>query len=95
MVDSFQIKLDENDTSKHPSGDGLFSEGTGKPSDQKEKEQLHTTAAKGSCISKRARPDMQLTVAVSCARAQNPNGSDPDKLAKLLKFLNGARNKKS
>ena len=94
MVDTFPIKFEKEDTSKYPSGDKLFDEGTGELLDQKEKEQFHTTTAKGLYISKRARPDIQLTIAVLCTRVQKPNQSDWDKLVKLLKFLNGTRNKK-
>lgn len=45
-------------------------------------------------VSNRGRPDTQLTVTMSCTRAQNPNKSDWDKPAMLLKFLNGTKNKK-
>ena len=58
------------------------------------KEQFHTTTAKGLYVSKRARPDIQLTIAVLCTRVQNPRRNDWNKLVKLLRFLNGTRGKK-
>lgn len=61
VVDTFQIEFDKDDESKHPSGDRSFDKGTGESLDQKDEAQFHTTTAKGSCISKRARPDLQLS----------------------------------
>jgi len=94
MVDTFPIELDKDDIRKYPAGDKLFDEGTGEILNEKDKEQFHTTTAKGLYISKRARPDIQLTIAVLCTRVQNPNKDDWNKLIHLLKFLNGTRNKK-
>ena len=87
MVDTFPIKVGEEDTSTCPLGNKLFEEGIGALLSQKDKDQFRTTTAKGLYISKRARPDIQLTVAVLCT-------SDWDKLIRLLKFLNGIRKKK-
>ena len=53
VVDTFPIKFDKEDASEHPSGDGSCDEGTGKLLNQKDEEQLHTTAAKGLHISKK------------------------------------------
>ena len=47
--------------------------------------------AKGLFVCKRARPDIQPTIAVLCTRVKAPNESDWDKLIRLLKFLNGTR----
>ena len=88
MVDTFPIKVGEEDTSTCPLGNKLFEEGIGALLSQKDKDQFRTTTAKGLYISKRARPDIQLTVAMLCTRVQNPNKSDWDKLMRLLKFLN-------
>ena len=94
MVDSFPIEFEENNTSASPAGEKLFEEGTGEALNKMEKEQSHTTVAKGLYISKRARPDIQLAVAVLCTRVQQPNKNDWDKLIRLLKFLNSTRNKR-
>jgi len=45
-------------------------------------------------LSKRARPDIQPTIAVLCTRVKAPNGSDWKKLDRLLRYLNGTRDKK-
>ena len=94
MVDIFPIEFEENNTSASPAGEKLFEEGTGEALNKMEKEQFHTTVAKGLYISKRARPDIQLAVAVLCTRVQQLNKNDWDKLIRLLKFLNGTRNKR-
>lgn len=83
VVDTFQDGMSE-----HPSNYGSFNEGNGALLKQKDKEQFHVMTAKGPNVSKRASPDAQQTVAVSCAGAQNPSN-----LICLLKFLNRTRKK--
>ena len=94
MIDSFPIKFGKEDTSKYPADKDLFDEGTEELLNDEEKEQFHTTTAKGLYVSKRARPDIQLAIAVLCTRVQNPRRNDWNKLVKLLRFLNGTRGKK-
>lgn len=55
---------------------------------------FHAIVAKGLFLSKRARPDVHLTIAVLCTRVKNPNEDDWRKLTKLIKYLNGTRNDK-
>ena len=47
--------------------------------------------AKGLFLCKRARPDIQPTIAVLCTRVKKPNKSDWNKLVRLLKYCNGTR----
>ena len=51
MVDTFPIKLGEEDTSTYPSENTLVEEGTGELLSQKDKEKFHTTTANGLDIS--------------------------------------------
>jgi hypothetical protein len=52
---------------------------------------MHTMAAKGLFLCKRARPDIQPTIAVLCTRVKEPNQSDWTKLVRMMRFLNGTR----
>ena len=49
------------------------------------------TIAKGLFLCKRARPDVQSTVAMSATRVAKPNQHDWFKLVRLMKYLNGTR----
>ena len=51
----------------------------------------HTVVAKGLFVCKRARPDIQPTIAVLCSRVKEPQQSDWSKLIHMLKYLNGKR----
>ena len=61
--------------------------------DAKQSETYHKTVARALFISKRARPDIQPTVAVLATRVKGPMESDWKKLVRLLKYLNGTREK--
>jgi len=52
---------------------------------------FHTFIAKALFACKRARPDIQPTVAALCTRVKEPNQDDWNKLIRLLKFINGMR----
>ena len=56
-------------------------------------EQFHTTVAKGLFLSKRARPDIQTTIAFLCTQVQQPMDTDWFKLVGLIKYLNATRKK--
>jgi hypothetical protein len=47
--------------------------------------------AKALFLCKRARPDIQPTIAVLCTRVKGPNEADWAKLVRLMKYLNGMR----
>ena len=51
----------------------------------------HTMVAKALFLCKRARPDIQPTIAVLCTRLKGPNEADWAKLVRLMKYLNGTR----
>jgi hypothetical protein len=74
-----------------PASSSLFEVGKSKPLDQKRAEVFHTTVAKGLYLSKRARPDIQPTIAVLCTRVKAPNETDWSKLIRMMKYLNGTR----
>ena len=91
MVDDFPLKFKPDDIEATPAADDLFSAGKGPLLDKNQKEQFHTTVAKGLFVCKRARPDIHETIAVLCTRTQKPNESDWKKLLRLLKYCNGTR----
>ena len=49
----------------------------------------HTMVAKALFRCKRARPDIQPTIAVLCTRVKDPNEADWAKLIRLMNYLNG------
>jgi hypothetical protein len=94
MIETFPEQLKSTQTSHVPATDDLFAAGDGKLLEKERKELFHTIVAKGLFLSKRARPDIHLTIAVLCTRVKNPNEDDWRKLTKLIKYLNGTRNDK-
>ena len=89
MIDSLSEKI--TGTEKTAAAEDLFAEGNSEKLNKDRAEEFHTTVAKGLFVCKRARPDIQPTIAVLCTRVKAPNESDWDKLIRLLKFLNGTR----
>ena len=47
---------------------------------------MHSFVAKGLFISKRARPDIVLVIAVLATRVNKPTKSDQEKLIRLIKY---------
>ena len=87
------MEFKTEDTALTPAGNDLFEIGKGNKLDKKGAECFHQTVARALFISKRARPDIQPTVAVLATRVKSPNASDWKKLIRLLKYLNGTRKK--
>ena len=79
------------DTAITPASGGLFNEGQGKKLDQDRADAYHTMVAKALFLCKRARPDIQPTIAVLCTRVKSPNEADWAKLVRLMKYLNGTK----
>ena len=59
---------------------------------KKQAETFHTIVAKGVFVVKRARPDIQTTIAYLCTRVSKPTEGDWSKLVRLIKYLNGTKN---
>ena len=55
------------------------------------KEAFHSCVAKGLFIGKRARPDIQMPIAVLSSRVTNPNKNDLQKLIRIAKYLRGTK----
>ena len=91
MIDDFPETLNKMDTVRTPAVESLFNAGQQKKLDKNRAQSFHTTVAKGLFVSKRARPDIQPTIALLCSRVKNPNESDWTKLVRLMKYLNGTR----
>ena len=53
----------------------------------KEREEYHTTTAQLLYLSKRARPDLQTSIAFHCTRVQHPDRDDEKKLARTIRYL--------
>jgi Reverse transcriptase (RNA-dependent DNA polymerase) len=87
MLNDFPVKFKKGDKVPSPAGDDLFSVGNGPLLSKERQEIFHTIVAKGLYICKRARLDIQPTIAVLCTRTKAPNESDWKKLIRLMKFL--------
>jgi len=93
MIEDAPMVIKENDKATTPATDKLFEESKGKSLNLKLCEGYHRTVAKGLFASKRARPDIQPTIAVMCTRVQEPKENDIIKLKRLLKYLNATKEK--
>jgi hypothetical protein len=91
MLEVFPEKIKSTDTLVTPASDGLFNEGQGKKLNEERADAYHTMVAKALFLCKRARPDIQPTIAVLCTRVKGPNEADWAKLVRLMKYLNGRR----
>ena len=94
MLETFPVQLNEKQTARTPAGDNLFDEGRGKKLNKERAEAFHTTVAKGLFLCKRARPDIQQPISLLCTRVKDPNESDWNKLVRMMKYLNGTRDKR-
>jgi hypothetical protein len=93
MINEFPVKLGKKDVAKTPAGDNLLNLGTGAKLYTKRSEVFHTFVAKGLFLCKRARPDIQQAISVLCTRVKDPNQADWEKLMRVMKYLNGTRDK--
>ena len=93
MLEEFPMEFKGEHTALTPAANDLFEIGKGNKLDKKTAECFHKTVARALFIAKRARPDIQPTVAVLATRVKSPNESDWKKLIRLLKYLNGTRKK--
>ena len=91
MLDVFPEKITSTDTALTPASHGLFNEGQGKKLNEERADAYHTMIAKALFLCKRARPDIQPTIAVFCTQVKGPNEADWAKLVRLMKYLNGTR----
>ena len=91
MLDTFPIKFKDGDAVNTPAADNLFKVDGSKPLEKNQAELFHTTVAKALFLCKRARPDVQPTVAFLCTRVRQPNCGDWKKLLRLMKYLSGTK----
>ena len=77
---------------KTPANDNLFKVNEKSPRLSREKaEEFHTTVARALFLSKRARPDIQPTVAFLCTRVKNPTIEDWGKLLRFMSYMKVTR----
>jgi hypothetical protein len=74
-----------------PAGEHLFNIDEDNPTllGEDDATMFHHNTAKLLFLSKRARPDIQLAVAVLCTIVQHPDTDDNKKLGRLMKYLEG------
>jgi hypothetical protein len=93
MIRNFPKELKSTDVAETPAGDGLFNQGQGRKLPTERAEAYRMMVAKGLFLCKRARPDIQPTIAVLCTRVKDWNEADWGKLVRLMKYLNGTKKK--
>ena len=80
-------------TAETPAGESLLDTGKGKALDATKHKAYHTTVARGLFLCKRARPDIQPTIAVLSTRVKKPIETDWKKLVRMMKYLYGTKDK--
>jgi hypothetical protein len=97
MIDNLQKILDDlpeefNGTALTPAATHLMTVDETQPKVSEEKAQLfHTNVAKTLFLCKRARPDIQPTVAFLTTRVQSTNEDDYRKLIRMIQFLRATK----
>ena len=66
MLEEFPMDLNKTDMARMPAAEDLFNEGQGNDLTMDCKEAFHRVVAKGLFVSKRARPDIHLTITTLC-----------------------------
>ena len=96
MLECFPVKFSKMDKARTPANENLFNQGQKqrKKLNKQQAEIFHTTVAKGLFLAKRARPDIQTTIAYLCTRVKEPDEGDWEKLIRLLRYLNGTEEAK-
>jgi hypothetical protein len=92
-LDDFEKLYPRVKMSTIPASISLFKPGNGRLLSPNDKSQFHTFIAKLLYLSKRTRPDIQLTVLYLCTRVREPTKEDFSKLLKLLGYLKLTKNK--
>ena len=83
------MELDK--TASTPAAEDLFTINEDSPKiDKGHSEVFHTFTAKGLFACKRARPDLQVAIALLCTRVKGPNEDDWKKLLRLLHYIKGS-----
>eukprot|EP01033_Poteriospumella_lacustris_P011502 gene11502-8187_t len=78
---------DVEGTSTSPAPRDLFTLRESPALDADDKARFHTMVAKLAYLAKRTRPDILTAISFLSTRVQEPNKSDADKLAKVMKYL--------
>ena len=88
-------KLDEYEVegcASTPATDRLFEISEGSPTLNKaQREEYHSRVAKLLYLAKRVRPDILTAVACLSTRVQSPTEQDNEKLARVLRYVNGTK----
>ena len=91
MVDQFGDSYSCDSKADSPAANDLFSLGSGEILSGQKRDDFHTFVMKGMFACKRARPDIQMPIALLATRVNQPNADDWKKLTRVMRFLNGTR----
>ena len=87
MINDFLEPISK--THAAPASEKLFSIHQSPKLDSKRKDSFHHFVARALFVAKRARPDIQPTIAFLCMRVQKPTEEDWYKLIRMMKYLHG------
>jgi hypothetical protein len=91
MLKHFPQTFKEYEVATMPASNALFNKGQGRILHKERADMYHTMVAKALFLCKRARPDIEQTIAVLCTRVKEPNKADWNKLVRMMKYLNSTR----
>jgi hypothetical protein len=88
-----ELPTDMNGVAPSPAANHLFKVNDSDPKklEKDTSDMFHRNVAKLLFLSKRARPDIQTSVAFLCTRVKEPDHDDYKKLARVMKYLRGTR----
>jgi hypothetical protein len=91
MIEHFGEDLSE--PAKTPAAQHLFQvREDAQPLNEKQAQKFHNTVAKGLFLCKRARLDLQTTIAFLSTRVKNPDEDDWKKIMRMMRYLNKTKN---
>ena len=76
---------------KVPAPVNLLDRGEGPKVDPKRAELFHTYVMKAMYLCKRARPDIEPSIAILCTRVKDPNEDDWRKFMQMMKYMNATK----
>ena len=92
-LDEFREHYKLDGTAESREASDLFNHGPGEELSGKQKDDFHTFVAKGLFACKRARPDIHLAITALSTRVRAPTTDNWKKLVRVIKFLNGMKDK--
>ena len=91
IINEFAVNIIIARDVRIPETDNLFKVDVSKTLNKNKAGLFHKNVARGLFLCKRARPDIQPTIAVLCTRVKHPSQEDCYKLLRLMNYLVGTQ----